>query len=281
MRANPRLYFLCSSELLCIEKAGHFAGFASALSASIADDRIGRTHFKMTKPPVVLKVAASLMFLAMALSGFAQQAKHDPELQRTLNQMDAVGKTLRTFSARLSQKKYTKVLNEFDTPETGLLYVARAQDGSTLMRQDISSPGKSTLTIKESTAVYYQPEIKSAQIYDLGKHKDKAEYMAIGIGQSPTGLQKDFDITYSGAESVNGAVCSVLLLKPKSQKVAALFTSITLWVNKSNGLAVQHKLVEPSGDYLLVTLSDEKLNPKISPSLFDQNLTGVGIQHMN
>ena len=134
------------------------------------------------------------------------------------------------------------------------------------------TPGKSTLTIKEGIATYYQPGIKNAQKVDLGKNRDKAEYMAAGIGQSPTNLQKEFAITYQGTESVNGTTCSVLVLKPKSQKVAALFSSITLWINKSTGLPVQDKFEEPSGDYLLLTLSDEKLNPKIPQSVFDQKL---------
>jgi outer membrane lipoprotein-sorting protein len=269
--------------LLSVEKVQQFAGAdAAAFSAFPTDDRIPRPHLKMTRRSIIVQAATFLVFLAIAVYGFGQQAKPDSELQRTLNQMDAVGKTLRTFTAHLTQKKYTAVLGEFDdTPETGVLYVARAQDGSTLLRRDIASPGKSTLTVKENTAIYYQPDIKTAQIYDLGKHKDKAEYMAAGIGQSPTRLQKDFDITYQGAESVNGIICSVLLLKPKSQDVAAVFSSITLWISKSTGLPVQDKFQEPSGDYTLMTLSDEKLNPKISTSIFDQKLpSDVGIQHL-
>lgn len=228
---------------------------------------------------MLLRAVTVLAFLAGALCGFAQQAKQDPELQKALNQMDAAGKSLRTFSARISQKHYTAVLNEFDTPETGTLYIARAQDGSTLMRRDFASPGKNTLIVNEGIAIYYQPDLKTAQRLDLGKQKDKAEYMAAGIGQSPTNLQKDFEITYQGAESVNGISCSILFLKPKSQKVGALFASITLWVNKSTGFPVQDKLQEPSGDYLLMTFSDEQLNPKISLQIFDLKLpSGVAVQ---
>jgi outer membrane lipoprotein-sorting protein len=231
------------------------------------------------RPTLLLQAVTSFVFTAASICGFAQQAKQDPELQKTLNQMDAVGKSFRTFTAHISQKKYTAVLNEFDTPETGELYVARSQDGSTLLRRDIADPGKSTLTIKEGTAIYYQPGIKTAQSYDLGKNKDKAEYMAAGIGQSPANLQKEFAIAYQGTESVNGTTCSVLVLKPKSPKVAALFSSITLWINKSTGLPVQDKFQEPSGDYLLLTFSDEKLNAKIPQSTFDQKLPAdVGIQ---
>jgi outer membrane lipoprotein-sorting protein len=121
--------------------------------------------------------------------------------------------------------------------------------------------------------------MKQAQIYSLGKYKGLAEFLALGIGQSPTKLQESFNIAYGGAESLNGVPCSVLILKPKAAKVAAHFTAITLWFKKSNGLPIQNKLLEPSGDYVLLNFFDEELNAKIPDSKFEQKLpNGVEIQ---
>jgi outer membrane lipoprotein-sorting protein len=61
-------------------------------------------------------------------------------------------------------------------------------------------------------------------------------------------------------------------LKPKSASAGAFFATITLWIKKSSGVPIQQKLQEPSGDYLLVVFSDEKLNPKISEAKFEQKL---------
>jgi outer membrane lipoprotein-sorting protein len=213
--------------------------------------------------------------LLFSLSGFGKpQVKAGDELQRVLSQMEAVGKTFRTFTARFSKKKYTAVLEEFDTPETGEFCYARAKDGSALLRQDATSPGRSILTIKAGTATNYQPAIKQAQVVNLGQNKDKAEYLALGIGQSPAKLQETFNLSYQGAEQINGAPCSILVLKPKNPKAAALFSSITLWIKKSSGIPIQQKLQEPSGDYLLVSFFDEKLNTKIPDSKFEQKLPG-------
>jgi outer membrane lipoprotein-sorting protein len=118
----------------------------------------------------------------------------------------------------------------------------------------------------------YQPRIKQAQVVRLGKNRDKAEYLALGLGQSPAKLRQTFDITYQGTEKVDSFLCAVLALKPRSAGAAAYFSSITLWINKADGLPVQQRLQEPNGDYLLVSFSGEKLNRKIPESVFEQKL---------
>ena len=222
-----------------------------------------------------------LLFLAIAPWAFGMQAKRDSELQQTLQQMDAVRKKFRSFTAQFLQTKYTAILKEFDTPDKGKFFYSRAMDGSILLRQEATSPGKKILTVKGDQAIFYQPDIKQAQITSLGKYKNLAEYLAIGIGQSPAKLEENFNISYQGSESVNGAPCSILVLKPKSASLAARFSSITLWVRQSNGLPIQNKFLEPSGDYVLLTFSEEKLNVKIPDSKYEQKLpSGVEIQRI-
>ena len=226
--------------------------------------------------------ARLLAFLALAIChlspvavkiGSGAQGKENPELQRIFLQMEAAGRNFRSFEAKISEKKYTAVLKEFGTAQTGEFYLARAKDGSTMMRQDISSPGRVILTIKGDLLTRYWPNLKEAQVANLGKHKDKAaELLALGIGRPPTDMQKSYDISYQGEESVGGVACSVLVLKPKNPQAAALYTTIVWWVDKSTGIPIQHKLQELSNDYLLVTFSNEKLNSKIPDSKFEQKL---------
>lgn len=206
------------------------------------------------------------------------QAENEAALSQVLKQMEGVGKTFRSFQAQFSQKKFTAVLNEFDTPESGDFFYARAKDGSALLRQEVTKPGRRILTIKEGQACIYQPQLNQAQVASLGKNKDKAEYLALGLGQSPGRLSETFEIRYRGTESLEGTACSILLLKPRNSAAAAFFTSITLWIKKSNGVPIQQRLQEPNGDYLLVRFVNEKLNPPIPVSRFEQKLpAGVEI----
>jgi outer membrane lipoprotein-sorting protein len=220
---------------------------------------------------IMLSVLCSLAMVAPA-SAFAQ-SKENPELQKVYRQMETVGKSLRTFYARISEKKYTSILKEFDTPKTGDFYLARAKDGSTMMRRDISSPGREILTLKGEVATVYQPKIKQARKVNLGKYSDKAaEFLAFGIGKPPADLQKNYDISYIGDESVGGSPCAMLSMKPKDPKMAAYYSMIVMWVQKSSGIPLQYKLQEVNNDYLLETFSDQRLNIAIPDSKFEQNL---------
>jgi outer membrane lipoprotein-sorting protein len=193
-------------------------------------------------------------------------------LDRVLQQIEAVGKSFTTFQAQFTKKKYTAVLEEFDIPESGEFLYSRAKDGSALLRQEVKEPGSKILTIKRGHATLYEPRLKQAQLYNLGKNRDKAEYLALGLGQSPAKLQETFHIKYEGGEIIDGAPCSKLTLEPKNPSAAAYFSAITLWIKRANGVPIQQKLMEPSGDYLLVSFSGEKLNRSIPSSKFEQKL---------
>jgi len=194
------------------------------------------------------------------------------QVDQVLSQMETVGKSFLSFKAHFSQKKYTAVLKEFDVPDAGEFYYARAKDGSALLRQEVINPGRRILTIKAGTAIVYQPGVNQASVVNLGKNKDKVEYLALGLGQSPGKLRESFDIQFQGVEDVANAPCSVLALKPRNPGTAAYFAMITLWIKKSNGVPIQEKLQEPNGDYLLVNFTNEKLNTALPAALFEQQL---------
>jgi outer membrane lipoprotein-sorting protein len=221
--------------------------------------------------------------LALVVSGLgatrARQGSSSAELRQVLKQLEDRGRDFENFSARFTQKKYTAVLKEFDAPESGIFLYARAKDGSALLRQEVQSPSNRVLTIKGGVATVYQPKLRQAQVMNLGKNKDKAEYLAIGIGQSPAKLEQTFNMAYAGTEKVGNVVCSILTLKPKNPSAAAYFSSITLWVAKPSGVPIQQKLTEPNGDYLLVNFTQEKVNTKISAASFEAKLPqGTEIQ---
>ncbi|NLT67125.1 MAG: outer membrane lipoprotein carrier protein LolA [Acidobacteria bacterium] len=222
-------------------------------------------------------ICCALILLASAVE--PAQAQENPELNKVFAQMEKVGKGFRSFTAKIAKKKYTAILKEFDETETGEFCYGRAADGSALIREDITAPVRRILTIKGELATVFWPNSRQAKILNLGKNKDKAEYLAIGIGQSPAKLRENYDITYQGTESVDGAPCSVLLLRPKDKRTAAIYSLITMWVEKSSGITSQYKLQEPNNDYLLVNFTDEKLNARIPDSKFEQKIpNGVEIQ---
>jgi outer membrane lipoprotein-sorting protein len=222
-----------------------------------------------------------LVLAGISVASYPQAKSPQTALDQALERMAAIGRDFHSFSADFTQRKYIAVLKEFDNPESGIFIYARAKDGSALLRQEFRAPGHKILTIKGGSAMVYQPSLNQASIVNLGKNKDKAEFLALGIGQSPAKLRETFNIEYQGEEKVDGAPCSVLQLKPKSSSAAAFLASITLWISNSNNLPIQQKLQEPNGDYLLNKFSAEKLNSKVADSDFEQKLPkGVDVQQI-
>ena len=203
---------------------------------------------------------------------FLRVGESEDKLESVLKRLEKTSRSFQSFVADITTTKYTAILERFDAPESGRFFYKRAENGTALIRMEIVNPGIRILTIQNDDALVYQPKIKSAKKYKLGKNKDKAEYLALGIGQSPADLKKAFSIAYQGSENVRGTACSILALKPKDSKTARMFSSITVWIKDSTGASTRMKLEEPSKDYLLVNFSNEQLNKKIDDSKFRQEL---------
>jgi outer membrane lipoprotein-sorting protein len=227
-------------------------------------------------PMQILKLClCGVLSIAAVFSGTvnAFQSKEDPELERTLNKVDEASKGFHSFTAKFIQKHYMAILKEYDPPESGEFFYALAKDKSVLMRHEVMTPGKRITTINGASAIEYEPSFKQAKVLNLGKNKNLVQYLATGLGQSSSKLREQFYITYQGVETIQGAACSVLAFVPKSASAAASVKSIAIWFKKLSGIPVQYKFVEPTGDFMLETFSEEKLNEKIPASKFEQKFS--------
>jgi outer membrane lipoprotein-sorting protein len=193
-------------------------------------------------------------------------------LEEILARMESAGKQVTSFSANISQKKWTAVLKEFDRGEKGGLWYLRPKAGQAYLRKDITSPENNILVIADGEAVFYEPKIKQARKYQLGANKDKAEFLVLGFGTTARSLTETYNIRLLGEESIDGRKTHMLELKPKSLKAAAYFSEIVLWVADQIGLPIQQKLVEPNGDYMLIKFEGLKLNPGINKNKFKLSL---------
>lgn len=230
------------------------------------------THAMRSTARLMLAYVLAFFILESGADSRPQAKNSQAALDQVLAGMEKVGKNFRSFAADFTQKTYAALLKEFISVESGTFMYARAKDGTALLRQECKTPAEKILTIKGGVATIYQRSLKEATRVNLGANKDKAEYLALGLGQSPAKLRETFDIEYLGEEAVDSTPCSILQFKPKSHGASGLFSSITIWVSKSNSLPVQQKLQQPGGDYTLNKFSAEKLNPSIAESEFEQKL---------
>jgi outer membrane lipoprotein-sorting protein len=243
-------------------------------SPEVAPGITGTPSMKMNSRILSQRMAAriTVCIFMVLFPVFLSVGESEDKLESVLKRLEKASRSFQSFVADVTTTKYTAILERFDQPENGKFFFKRAENGTALIRWEIVNPGLRILTIQNDEALLYRPKIRSAQKYKLGKNKDKAEYLALGIGQSPTDLKRTFNIAYRGSENVYGAACSILVLKPKDPKSAAMFSSITVWIKDSTGISTRMKLQEPYEDYLLVNFSNEQLNNKIDNSKFRQEL---------
>jgi outer membrane lipoprotein carrier protein len=89
----------------------------------------------------------------------------------------------------------------------------------------------------------------------------------IDISQFLDNAAARFDITRTGAESVNGRPAQVLSLTPKSGTRAA-FTHATVWVDDADGLVRQFEVVENANLTRRIRLQTLNVNPTLGASEF-------------
>ena len=194
-------------------------------------------------------------------------------LDTVLSKMDGKGATIRSMSAGISQTKWTDVLEEFDQEESGRFYFLRQSDG-VYLRRDITEPQKHSLVIRRSILLFYQPRIKQVQKYHLGRNQDKAEFLLLGFGNKKAALKEAYTIRLLGQESIGEDQTYLLELTPKSKQVSAFFSKILLWIDSHLWVPIQQKLMEPTGDYLLIRFTNIRLQDGISSSRFELILPG-------
>lgn len=213
---------------------------------------------------------AAVSVLAIVSLVSAMHAAEKYSLEQVLARMDTAGRSFRSLEAAIERTKVTVLVND-RALDSGKVYFVRSGQQSRL-KLDILKPEVQRLLVEKQVAQLYFPKIKQVQQFNLGKDRDKAEFLLVGFGQSNEDLRKYYTATLVGDEIVKGIPTSVLDLKPKSAQASAMFSTIRLWLDQQRWIPVQTKLTEASGDYLLIHFKDIKLNSNIANSVFDLKL---------
>lgn len=233
-----------------------------------------------------MKVISLILPLALSfLSTPPPQAAKPTEagqLDAVLKKMDAAAVTFNTTQADFESDRYEKVINEIDDVQKGTVYYRRIGK-EVEMKMDIKMAGDNANSLKpepkyvlfsKGVLKLYQPKADQVTVYDAGKYRSDFEsYLVLGFGGSGQDLQKQFDVTYMGEETVMGVNAAKLQLVPKSERVRNNFKSIILWIDPERGISVQQQFFEPQGDYRLAKYPDIKINQKIPNDVFQLKTT--------
>jgi outer membrane lipoprotein-sorting protein len=131
---------------------------------------------------------------------------------------------------------------------------------------ELKGPDARAVSFDGKEASVYYPRLKLVQIYNAGDKRDLIDdFLLLGFGNSSAELTAKYDVSFKGVENIDGKPAGHVSLVPKSKEVLRRLKRADLWISDVTGVPVQQQLfTSDSGNYMLVTYSNMKLNPPAS-----------------
>lgn len=208
-----------------------------------------------------------VLLAALSTPGGAgpRQANGKLSLDYVLSMMDRSAEDFRSLTAAIEHIKYTAVVKDTST-ESGEIFVRK----DSKMRIDFQSPDPRTILRNGDNLYIYTPKINRVEEYNIGKNRAMADqYLALGFGTRVDNLKKNYEISLSGEEELDGHKAAVIELAPKSDDAKKQISKIQMWVDESSWLPVQQKFYESgSGDYFMSHYTKVMKNLKLGDGKF-------------
>jgi outer membrane lipoprotein-sorting protein len=212
---------------------------------------------------VLLILLCSLVFGLPARA--ATQANAKLTLDYVLSMMDHSAADFKSLTAAIEHVKYTAIVKDTSS-ETGEIFVRK----DAKERIDFQSPDPRTILRNGDNLYIYTPKINRVEEYNIGKNRAMVDqYLALGFGTRTEVLRRNYDISLTGEEELDGHKAAILELTPHSEEQKKQIAKVVMWVDQSSWLPIQQKFVEAgTGDYVLSHYTKVMKNLKLGDGKF-------------
>lgn len=195
----------------------------------------------------------------------ANQAPAKLTLDYVLSMMDHAAADFKSLTAAIEHVKYTAVVKDTST-ESGEIFVRK----DAKERIDFQSPDPRTILRNGDNLYIYTPKINRVEEYNIGKNRAVVDqYLALGFGTRTDILRRNYDISLTGEEELDGHKAAILELTPHSEEQRKQISKVVMWVDQSSWLPIQQKFIEPgTGDYVLSHYTKVMKNLKLGDGKF-------------
>jgi len=184
--------------------------------------------------------------------------------------MDKTAQNFKGMTADVQETVHTEIVND-NTISTGTIKLRRPKPSDVHVLVEFTNPdAPRSVELAGAKAYLYNPKTKTEQEYDVANNQHTIEQLfELGFGATSSEIKRNYDVTWVGAENIDGKPTSHLKLIPKSADVLQKLKQADLWISDSLGMPVQQKLLTTSsGDYTVFKYS----NLKVANSLSDNDL---------
>lgn len=203
--------------------------------------------------------------LIAAAVAAAEQPQPGAGLAPVFARIDRAAAGFKGLSAHVRHLTHTDFVND-DSVDEGTIKLKRPKPNDTRVLIEFTQPDPKSLFFQGKKLDIYYPKMDTVDEYDLGKNRDVVDqYLLLGFGSTSKELQDAYDIRLLGAENISGEPATKIELIPKSKDVLQQVKKFELWISDSKGLPAQLKFY-PSGQYVIFTYTDIKVNPPLAES---------------
>jgi len=184
-------------------------------------------------------------------------------LDDALKQMDKAHKDVKGLTAEAET-----VLVTPQAESRGAGRVSVLSEG-TMRVESAGVQGWTLLTTPEEIQIY-KPADHLVEVYRTGEHPERlSQYATLGFVTTGRELEKDYLVTLIGEETLDDRKALLFELTPKDPKIRSKVSKIQLWVDQSNWMPAQQKIVpsEPGTD-LTIRYRNVVRNDSLNKDLF-------------
>jgi outer membrane lipoprotein-sorting protein len=188
------------------------------------------------------------------------------ELTSVLAQMDKAGKGFKSAKAEYKLEQYTAVVNETEV-QSGQIFFRRKGKNQEVAIQ-IETPHPKQVVIRNNQATLYDPRLKQTSEHRIDPSDAQSIMNAFAFGAKGQDLRQDYEVTFSGWETVDDVRTARLELMARNEKLRRFFSKVILWIDLERDVAIQQKRLEPSGDYMFTHYRKIVLDGEIPDGVF-------------
>ena len=216
-----------------------------------------------------LSLAAAL---ALAPLAAPVKAPAQSQLNSVLSQMDAASARFKNAQANVRYDNYTRVVNDHDI-ETGSIYIERTgtteQMGAVFYNLGTDNKPASTpariVNFDGPTLRIFTVGTNQVDLFKAGANQAKYDsFLTLGFGGSGKDLQRIWDITDQGPDTIDGVKTEKLDLVSKDADVKNMFTHITIWIDPTRGVSLKQVFYAPNNDNRTATYSNIRVNGTVN-----------------
>jgi outer membrane lipoprotein-sorting protein len=227
----------------------------------------------MHKASKFVFLALIAMLLLAARPAIAAPAAAN-EKDKVLRRLDETAKNFRSTSADF----------EFDSVETDPIYEKDIQKGTVYyerkagafqmaahIREFNGKPSPKVYAYSGGAVKLYEPMID--QLTTFTKASQYESWFMLGFGASGKDLEQKWEITYLGAETLDGTATEMLEMVPKDPAIRKNLTKVDMWVDPERGVSLKQILYFGPTEYKVCVYFNIQVNQPLPAGVFTLKTT--------